>query len=95
MIDYSNVQETDWLTRGVSEKQLQKEKKQALRQIARMRKKEQLVNIKFKTEIRKYTYGVWSVGISLAHIPDETILYIKLFKWYIMIGYVNDELGWI
>ena len=43
MIDYSNVKETDWLTRGVSEKQLQKEKKQALKQIARMRKKERLV----------------------------------------------------
>ena len=43
MIDYSNVQETDWLTRGVSEKQLQKEKRQALRQIARMRKKAQFI----------------------------------------------------
>ena len=43
MIDYSNIKETDWLTRGVSEKQLQKEKKQALKQIARMRKKERLV----------------------------------------------------
>ena len=43
MIDFSSVQETDWLTKGVSEKQLQKEKRQALRQIARMRKKERLV----------------------------------------------------
>jgi hypothetical protein len=43
MINYSNVKETDWLTRGVSEKQLQKEKKQALKQIVRMRNKERLV----------------------------------------------------
>jgi hypothetical protein len=43
MIDYSNVKETDWLTRGVSEKQLKKEKKQALKQIVRMRNKERLV----------------------------------------------------
>lgn len=43
MIDYSNVKETDWLTRGVSEKQLQKEERQALRQIARMEKKRRLV----------------------------------------------------
>ena len=43
MIDYSKVETTDWLTRGVSEKQLQKEKRQALRQVARIRKKEQFV----------------------------------------------------
>lgn len=43
MIDYSKVKETDWLTKGVSEKQLQKEKRQVTRQIARMRKKEKFV----------------------------------------------------
>ena len=43
MIDYSKVQETDWLIRGVSKEKLQKEKRQALRQIARIKKKEQFV----------------------------------------------------
>ena len=39
MIDYSKVKETDWLTRGVSEKQLQKEERLALKTISRMNKK--------------------------------------------------------
>jgi hypothetical protein len=43
MIDYSKVKETDWLIKGISEKQLQKEKRQAIRRIARMRKKEKIV----------------------------------------------------
>ena len=43
MIDYSKVKETDWLIKGVSEKQLQKEKRQVIKQIARMRKKEKFV----------------------------------------------------
>ena len=42
MIDYSKVKETDWLIKGVSEKQLQKEKRQVIKQIARMRKKREV-----------------------------------------------------
>lgn len=37
------VKTTDWLTRGVSEKQIQKEKKKALQTIARHQKKERQV----------------------------------------------------
>jgi hypothetical protein len=37
-----DIEITDWLTRGISEEQLQKEKKKALKQIARMKKREKI-----------------------------------------------------
>jgi hypothetical protein len=50
MIDKSNIKTSDWLTRGMSEEQLQKEKekaiKQADRELARIEKKEKKKSIR-------------------------------------------------
>ncbi len=43
MIDYSKVEKTDWLIKGISEKQLQKEKRQALRRIAFLKSKKKFI----------------------------------------------------
>lgn len=56
MIDFSNVQETDWLTKGVSEKQLQKEKRQVLNRITRMEHKRRIVKL-LKQYINKLLRG--------------------------------------
>lgn len=47
--------------------------------------------MKFRAKMQRYRDGVWAVGISLAHIPDETVLYIKLFKWYLIVGYMYED----
>lgn len=49
--------------------------------------------IKFRAKINKYDNGIWGFGFNLAHIPNQTILYIKLIKWYICIGFMNED--WI
>lgn len=48
-------------------------------------------NIKFRVKMDKFSKGCWAVGLSLIHIPKETILYIKLFKWHIDIGFMGED----
>lgn len=47
--------------------------------------------MKFKTKIRKYRNGSWAIGITLVHVDDDIVLYIKLFKWYLTIGYMSED----
>lgn len=46
--------------------------------------------MKIKTELNKYSNGVWALGISISHIPKEVYLYIKLFKWYLSICFMKE-----
>ena len=47
--------------------------------------------MKFRAKIRKYSRGVWAIGVTLVHVDRETVLYIKLIKLCLMIGYMYED----
>lgn len=47
--------------------------------------------MRFRAKIRKYSKGAWAIGITLIYLDKEVILYIKLLKWYLAIGYMNED----
>ena len=47
--------------------------------------------MRFRAKIRKYSHGAWAIGMTLVHVDREVVLYIKLFKWYLTVGYMNED----
>ena len=45
---------------------------------------------KFQIRVDKHTDGMWSFGIALSHMFEETYLYINFYKWQISIGYLYE-----
>lgn len=89
MIDKSNTEITDWLTKGMTDKQIQKEKKKADKELARIEKREKRASIrayrkmyrrhrrelvKLAKTIREWDYG-W--------LYDSTIMQIRhMYEYY-------------
>jgi len=49
------------------------------------------LDMKFRTKLHRYSKGNWAIGLSLIHIPNETVAYFKLFKWCLMVGYMGPD----
>lgn len=42
--------------------------------------------LKFGIDIQKHERGVWSFGICLSHLEDETYVYANFYRYSITIG---------
>lgn len=47
--------------------------------------------MRFRIKTGKYLHDTWAIGMTLVHMDKETLLYIKLFKWYLIVGYMNED----
>lgn len=47
--------------------------------------------MRFRVKIRKYSKYSWAIGITLVRVYRDVILYIKLFKWCLTIGYTSED----
>lgn len=46
---------------------------------------------KFYTKVHNLENGMWSFGIGLSHLKDETyFLYLNFYRWNIKIGYMYE-----
>lgn len=47
--------------------------------------------VRFRIKADKHSPGLWSFGVCVSHMTDETYLYINLFKWSISIGLLYED----